>query len=105
MSEINIKLRDIIDDTPLPPVSLDHMPEEGEPIEINGEMFFVCEKNYGMDADILEIGVIPLVIKNPKRVQNINSYINCLSVAHRRVQFRKAGKICDFDECDEMIID
>jgi hypothetical protein len=48
--------------------------------------------------------VIPLVVKNPDKVANIKDYINCLSVAHRRIQFRKKNNICDLNECDEMII-
>jgi hypothetical protein len=51
-----------------------------------------------------EIGVIPLVVKNPAKVDNINSYVKCLSIAHRRIQFRKNNHICDFNDCDEMII-
>lgn len=99
-----IKLFDVIDDTPLPTLTVDQVPLEGDPLEINGEMYYVCEKNQGQKEGLQEIGVIPLVVKNPSKVQNINSYINCLSIAHRRVQFRKGENVCNLEECDEMII-
>jgi hypothetical protein len=67
-------------------------------------MYFVCEtKSKGKDS-FQEIGVIPLVVKNPAKVVNISSYIKCLSIAHRRIQFRKKNNICDLNICDEMII-
>lgn len=104
MNKIAIKPFNVVDQTDLPLLKVDQFPVEGDPIEIDREMYYVCEKNYGQKDGIQKIGVIPLVVKNPARVLNIKSYLKCLSIAQRRVQFRKGKDICDLDNCDEMII-
>jgi len=104
MNKIVIKPFNVIDHIDLPLVEVDKDPEEGDPVEINEEMYYVCEKKYGQNDDLHKIGVIPLVVRNPAKVLNIKDYINCLSIAHRRVQFTKDKEICDLDNCDEMII-
>jgi len=48
--------------------------------------------------------VIPLVVRNPSNVEDIDEYIKCLSIAHRRVQFKNKNGICDITNCDEMVI-
>jgi hypothetical protein len=104
MSKVKIKPYNVIDNTDLPEITVDQFPQDGDPLEIDREMYFVCEtKSEGKD-DLQKIGVIPLVVKNPAKVVNIDSYIKCLSIAHRRMQFRKNNNICDFNDCDEMII-
>jgi hypothetical protein len=50
------------------------------------------------------IGVIPLVVRNPSKVLNIESYIKCLSLAHRKVKFKNDKGTCGLDDCKEMII-
>ena len=104
MKKINVKLIDVVDSTNLPEVAMDQIPDEGDPIEINREMYYVCERNLGEDDGVQSIGVIPLVVKNPANVKNIRNYINCLSTAHRRVQFRKGDSDCSLEDCDEMVI-
>jgi hypothetical protein len=104
MNKIVIKPFNVVDHTDLPQIKVDQVPMEGDPIEINEEMYYVCEKNYGQVDGIQKIGVIPLVVKNPAKVSNIKSYLKCLSIAQRRIQFRKGEEICDLDNCDEMII-
>jgi hypothetical protein len=104
MSKVNIKIFDVVDNTPLPVITVDQVPHEGDPLEINGEMYYICEKKCDQPDGHHEIGVIPLVVKNPSRVENIQSYIHCLSIAHRRIQFKKGENICDLEGCDEMVI-
>ena len=99
-----VKIYNVIDNSGLPSVEMASCPENGDPLELNKEMYYVCERNCSQRGEVISIGVIPLVIRNPRLVSNIESYINCLSVAHRRVLFRKQNKLCDFEECDEMII-
>jgi hypothetical protein len=97
MNKIVIKPFNVVDHTDLPLITVDQVPMEGDPIEINGEMYYVCEKNYGQKYGLQKIGVIPLVVRNPAKVLNIKNYIKCLSIAHRRVQFTKDKEICDLD--------
>ena len=104
MSKVKIKPFNVVDHTDLPEITVDQVPVGGDPLEIDREMYFVCETNYKEKDGHHEIGVIPLVVRNPDKVVNINSYIKCLSIAHRRVQFRKENNICDLEDCDEMII-
>ena len=104
MSKVKIKPFNVIDNTDLPEITVDQIPVDGDPIEIDREMYYVCETRYKDNYGFQEIGVIPLVVKNPAKVVNIDSYIKCLSIAHRRIQFRKNNNICDFNDCDEMII-
>jgi hypothetical protein len=94
----------IIDNTELPDVSVSQIPTDGDPIEIKGEMYYVCDSAVQKTPGSMEIGVIPLVVRNPASVSNIEEYINCLSIAHRKVRFRNENGLCDLDNCDEMII-
>lgn len=104
MKKVIIKPFNVIDNTKLPSVLVNNIPVAGDPVEIDNEMYFTCETGVD-DADgVKEIGVIPLVVRNPRSVINIGSYMDCLTIAHRRMQFRKDNNICDFDECDEMRI-
>ncbi len=103
MNKIVIIPYDVIAHADLPELSVDQIPSDGDPIEIKGELYFVCEQNIRQNADPHVIGVIPLVVRNPAKVENINKYIQCLSIAHRKVQFNDKG-ICDIDNCNEMLI-
>jgi hypothetical protein len=104
MNKISIIPHDIIAKVNLPEMSVDSVPTEGDPIEINGELYFVCEKNYEPVGKIQKVGVIPLVVRNPKNVKDIQNYMQCLSLAHRKVQFRNDKGVCDLENCSEMII-
>jgi hypothetical protein len=104
MSKVVIKPINVIDHTQLPEMTVNQIPTDGDPLEIKGEMYYVCETVFKQQFDSLQIGVIPLVVRNPSKVLNINSYIECLSLAHRKVQFKNAKGICELDNCDEMII-
>jgi len=100
---MRIKPFNVINHTTLPEITVNRLLVDGDPLEIEREMYFVCEANLS-EMDEQKIGVIPLVVKNPAKVENIESYIKCLTIAQRRIQFRKANNICDFNYCDEMVI-
>ena|ERR1035437_6549548 len=104
MDKVVLKLFNLIDNTELPEVSFDKMPADGDPIEIDRELYYVCEKIYKKKFDHPQIGVIPLVVRNPANVVNIKEYIKCLSIAHRKVVFKNANGVCGLENCDEMII-
>jgi hypothetical protein len=99
-----IKPYDVVASADLSEMLVDQIPTEGDPLEIKGELYFVCDRNNTQQADTPVIGVIPLVIRNPGRVLNIKEYLQCLSIAHRKVQFKNDKGICDLDNCNEMII-
>ncbi|HLP73035.1 MAG TPA: hypothetical protein VK155_09050 [Bacteroidales bacterium] len=98
-----IKLYDVAGDAKLPEIKVDQIPESGDPIEVEGEMYYVCEQPES-DESIPSIGVIPLVVRNPSSVSNIRQYVDCLSVAHRKVQFKNRKGETDLEHSDEMII-
>jgi hypothetical protein len=104
MDKSIIKPYNVIDQTHLPEISVDQLPTDGDPIEIKGEMYYVCETDISQKFDSPTIGVIPLVVRNPANVSNIETYIRCLSIAHRKVIFKNASGICGLENCDEMII-
>jgi hypothetical protein len=104
MNRLVIKPYNVVEHINLPEISIDKIPTDGDPLEINGELYFVCEQNIEEQTDNPMIGVIPLIVRNPANVKNIEKYINCLSIAHRKVQFKNDKGICDLDNCDEMII-
>jgi len=104
MNKLKISPYNVIDGKSLPELPVDKLPNEGDPLEIEKELYFVCEKDIPQSGDSLVIGVIPLVVRDPTKVKNIKEYLNCLSIAHRKVQFKNAKGICDLDNCDEMII-
>lgn len=101
---MKIKSFNVIDQSDLPEITVGNLPSEGDPLEIEGEIYYVCEIDDAGTESSGKIGVIPLIVKNPARVKNIGTYIKCLSTAHRRIQFRKKNNSCDMNECDEMII-
>jgi hypothetical protein len=85
-------------------LSVNQIPTDGDPLEIKGEMYYVCEGPDKKEPGSVDIGVIPLVVRNPAKVSNIEEYIKCLSIAHRKVQFKNKKGTCDLNNCDEMII-
>ncbi len=101
---MKIKPFNVIDHTELPEITVDRIPVNGDPVEIEQEMYYACETEHQEPDGILKIGLIPLVVKNPSGISNIESYIKCLSMAKRRIQFRKENNICDLTDCDEMVI-
>ena len=103
IAQMKIKPINVVDHTSLPEITVEKLPVDGDPLEIEREMYFVCEANL-KENDEQEIGVIPLVVRNPAAIENIESYIKCLTIAQKRVEFRKANNICDFNDCDEMVI-
>ena len=104
MKRVVIKPFNVIDNTELPEVYVNNMLTDGDPIEIKGEMYYVCDSADKKHNDSKEIGVIPLVVRDPAKVTNIKEYIKCLSIAHRKVQFKNENGACDLNNCDEMII-
>jgi hypothetical protein len=104
MNKIVIKPFNVIDQTDLPELSVDQIPVIGEPLEIKEELYYVCEDDNKQHAANPVIGVIPLVVRDPSKVSNIHEYLHCLSIAHRKVQFKNKKGTCDFDNCDEIII-
>jgi hypothetical protein len=103
MEKIVIIPFNVVDQSDLPEISVDQIPTDGDEIEIDTEMYYVCE-NFGQSFDHPRVGVIPLVVRNPSKVLNIKSYIECLSIAHRKVLFKNSLGVCDLENCDEMII-
>jgi hypothetical protein len=102
MDKIYITPYNVVDKTELPEMAVDQVPTDGDALEIRGETYYVCQFVQEFEAPV--IGVIPLVVKNPSHVSNIKDYIECLSIAHRRVLYKNASGICDLESCDEMII-
>jgi hypothetical protein len=104
MDKLVIKPFNVIDNTELPEISVSKVPTDGDPLEIDREMYYVCENIIGQQTDLQRIGVIPLVVRNPSKISNIKEYIHCLSIAHRKVLFKNENGVCDLENCDEMII-
>jgi hypothetical protein len=104
MDKFIIRPFNVVDNAHLPEISVDKTLTDGDPLEIEGEMYYVCENADNKQSDPSVVGVIPLVVRNPANVENINEYIKCLSLAHRKVLFKNANGICDIDNCDEMVI-
>jgi len=88
---MKIKPFNIIDHIELPEVMVDGIPVAGDPLEINNEMYYVCETNYLETDGLKKIGVIPLIIKNPGSVKNTGIYLKYLAIAIRRMQVVNGG--------------
>ena len=104
MDKVVLRPFNVIDNTELPEISVDKLPTDGDAIEINTELYYVCEKINEKKFEHPHIGVIPLVVRNPASIVNIKEYIECLSIAHRKVLFKNAKGECGLENCDEMII-
>jgi|WetSurMetagenome_2_1015567.scaffolds.fasta_scaffold00132_18 hypothetical protein len=89
---IEVRIYNVTDKTELDSVTVDTCPRDGDPIEIDHEMYYVCETDCAGTGDIRSIGVIPLVAKDPAKIPDVKDYINCLSVAHKRAQPGKGDK-------------
>lgn len=104
MNTIVIKPYNLVDETVLPEITVDQELINGDPLEIKGEIYYVCNLPLNTNPDPSITAVIPLIVKNPARIKNITEYLQCLSLAHRRVLFKNANGSCDLENCDEMII-
>jgi hypothetical protein len=104
MGKMVIKPFNVVDQTELPEIVVDQSPSEGDPVEIEGELYYVCEINCQKQSGQMAVGLLPLVVRDPTKVKNIEQYLKCLSIAHRKVLFRNEKGCCDFDSCNEMII-
>jgi hypothetical protein len=104
MGKLLIRPFNVVDQADLPEILVDKIPSDGDPLEIDKELYYVCENASRYNYDKQKIGVIPLVVRNPSKVLNIKDYIECLSIAHRKVLFKNENGICDLENCDEMII-
>lgn len=91
--QLTIKPFNVIDRNELSEMTVDRLPVDGDPLEINWEMYYVCETNSQQKDYPLKIGVIPLVIKNPKMAENIEHYLRYLSVAKRKIQYRNDNNV------------
>lgn len=104
MTQILIKPYDVISHEDLPELSVTSIPAHGDPLEISGDLYFVCEMDPFPESGSHTIGVIPLVVKDPAKVTDIKKYVECLSIAHRKVQFRNSNGLSDLEHSDEMVI-
>lgn len=98
-----IKLYNVVDNEDLPEILVEDLPADGDPIELNDDMYYVCERLYDNQEEP-KIGVIPLIVKNPASVSNIEQYLKCLSMAHRKVLFKNKLGITNLESSEEMII-
>lgn len=103
MENVLIKPYDVIINKDLPEIFLEKLPADGDPLEIDGQLYFVCE-NSALVGNGESINVIPLIVRDPSNIKDINRYINCLSRAHRKVMFRNKQGVCDLENCEEMVI-
>jgi hypothetical protein len=104
MGKTVIKPFNVIDNSELPEVAFDKPPSEGDPVEIEDEMYYVCEINRQEQSGQVAVGLIPLVVRDPTKIKKIGQYLNCLSIAHRKVLFKNENGSCDFESCNEMRI-
>lgn len=103
MKEKVIKVYNVLDNEVLPEITVTDLPSDGDPIELDDDMYYVCERAYDNKEDP-RIGVIPLIIRNPASVSNIEQYVKCLSMAHRKVMFKNKHGISSLEASEEMII-
>ena len=83
---LTIKPFNVIDRMELPELTVDRVPVNGDPLEIDSQMYFICETKNQMTDGRQTVGVIPLVIKNVTKIKNIESYLKSLHIALRRMQ-------------------
>jgi hypothetical protein len=70
----------------LPEVTLDRVPVNEDPLLIDSLMYFVCEIKNQVTYGTQPIGEIPFVIKNTTKIKSIESYLESLDVALRRMR-------------------
>ena len=55
----DLRIFNVIDNSSLAVVKFDKLPEVGDPLEIDQEMYYVCEREYLTEGQGDAIGVIP----------------------------------------------
>ena len=83
---ITIRPFNVIDRTELPEVKVDSVPVNGDPLEIDSQMYYICETINQVADGRQTVGVIPLVIRNATKINSMESYLESLYVALRRMQ-------------------
>jgi hypothetical protein len=71
LSRVKILPFEVIDQNDLTEIKTDQVPVDGDPLEIDSEIYYVCETKCMKNNGFQKIGVIPMVVKNPSVVQNI----------------------------------
>lgn len=82
---ITIRPFNSIDHAVLKEVTVDQIPVTGDPIEIDSNMYLICDIHNNVNDGELSVGVIPIVYKTGN-VFNTENYLESLSVALRRLQ-------------------
>jgi hypothetical protein len=54
MSKVVIKPINVIDPTQLPDMTVNQIPTDGDPLEIKGEMYYVCESILNQQSELLQ---------------------------------------------------
>jgi hypothetical protein len=83
---LTIKPFNVIDRTELPEVTVNRVLVNGDPLEIDSQMYFVCETKNQVTDGRQPVGVIPLVIKNVTKIKNMECYLESLHAALRRMK-------------------
>jgi hypothetical protein len=84
--QLTFKPFNVIDRTELPEVTVDWVPVIGDPLEIDSNMYIICELNNQVKDGWQAVGVIPLVYKNDSKAVNIENYLESLYIALRKMQ-------------------
>jgi sorbitol-specific phosphotransferase system component IIA len=86
--QITIKPYNVIDRSDLKEITVDQLPVLGDPLEVDSNMYLICEINNQVNEEAQSVGVIPIVYKTDKKLTNEN-FLESLSVALREIQHRK----------------
>lgn len=82
---ITIKPFNVIDRTNLKEVTVDRIPVIGDPVEVDSNMYLICDIHNQVNEGVQSVGVIPLVYKTNNAL-NTENYLESLNVALRKMQ-------------------
>lgn len=84
--QCTIKPYNVIDHAELNAVSVERAPVIGDPLEVESEMYLICDIYKQVNDNEHSVGVIPVVYKTEDKSINAENYLESLYVALRRMQ-------------------
>lgn len=81
-----IKPYNVIDRTDLKEVTVDRVPVIGDPLEVDSNMYLICDMDNQVNDGGQSVRVVPLVYKNGNKAFNTENYLESLYIALLRMQ-------------------
>lgn len=87
-----IKPYNVIDRSDLKEITVDRIPAVGDTLEVDSDLYLVCDIHNVVNDCTQAVGVIPIVYKTENKAFNTENYLESLYVALKRMQDMRMAK-------------